>query len=62
MKERAAEIIRAEREVVSAQIERLRAKKKELSDELRAVEGPIPDRSHRPRGASFTIKPAPAAE
>lgn len=58
MTERTADKIRAEREVIAAQIERLRGKQKALSDELRAVEGPIPDRSHRGRGVGYSIKPA----
>jgi hypothetical protein len=56
MAKRTAEVIRGERDVVAAQIERLRAKQRALSNELREVEGPIPDRSHRPKGAGFTIK------
>ncbi|MFA5951487.1 MAG: hypothetical protein WC807_14505 [Hyphomicrobium sp.] len=56
---RTAEIIRAEREAISAQIEKHRVRQKALSDELREVEGPIPDRAGRPaKEASYTIKPA----
>lgn len=58
---RTAEMIRAERAAIGEQIEKLRAKQKALSDELRAVEGPIPDRSGRPvKQAGFTMKPAKA--
>lgn len=59
MAKRTPDTIRAEREAVSAQIEKLRAKQKALSDELRVAEGPIPDRSGRPaKDAGFTITPA----
>lgn len=58
MAKRTADVIRDERAAVGDQIEKLRAKQKALSDELRAVEGPIPDRSGRPaKQAGFTMKP-----
>lgn len=53
---RDAGTVRAEREAIGAQIEKLRASQKALSDELREVEGPIPDRSGRPaKDAGFTV-------
>ena len=56
---RDAGAIRAERDAVAVQIEKLRMTQRTLSDELREVEGPIPDRSGRiERGAGYTIKPA----
>lgn len=59
VKPRSAAVIRTEREAANAQIENLRVATKRLSDELRAVEGPIPDRSGRPaKEAGLTIKPA----
>lgn len=58
MSERTAESIRVEREAIHAEIIKLRARAKKLSDELRAVEGPIPDRSHRGPGIQFSIKKA----
>ena len=58
-KPRDAGTIRAERDAVAAQIEKLRLMQRALSDELREVEGPIPDRSGRiEKGAGYTIKPA----
>lgn len=60
-KKRTAEIVRAERELIGAQIEKLRIQQKELSDELRMIEGPIPDRSGRPaKEAGYSIQPATA--
>jgi len=59
MAKRTAVIIRAEREVIGAQIEKLRMKQKALSDELRDSEGPIPDRSGRPaKEAGYTLTKA----
>lgn len=58
MAKRTAETIRTERAQVAAKIEVLRQQQKVLSDELRDVEGPIPDRSHRGSGTTFSIKPA----
>ena len=56
---RDAGTIRAERDAIAAQIEKLRMTQRTLSGELREVEGPIPDRSGRiERGAGYTIKPA----
>ena len=56
---RDAGTIRAARDAIAAQIEKLRMTQRTLSDELREVEGPIPDRSGRiERGAGYTIKPA----
>ena len=56
---RKAKTIREEREAIGAQIEKLRDRMKALSDELRDVEGPIPDRKGRPaKEAGYTIKPA----
>lgn len=58
MSERTAEVVRAEREKIAAQVEGLRTKMRALSAELLAVEGPIPDRSHRSTSANLTIKKA----
>ncbi len=58
MAKRTPEVIRAERDKISAQIEALRQQQKALSDELRAAEGPIPDRSGRTKEAGYSIKPA----
>jgi hypothetical protein len=55
MAQRTAAQIRAEREAISEQIEALRIQKKALSDELREVEGPIPDRAGRPTGVGYRI-------
>jgi hypothetical protein len=56
---RTPDTIRSEREVIGAQIERLRAKQKALSDELREAEGPIPDRAGRPaKEAEYTVRTA----
>lgn len=61
MTTRTAGTIRAERDAIGAQIEKLRARQKALSDELRAAEGPIPDRRHRPaKEAGYTMKPVKA--
>jgi hypothetical protein len=58
MAKRPAEVIRFERDGVATKIEALRKQQKALSDELRDVEGPIPDRSHRGSGTTFSIKKA----
>lgn len=59
MVKRTSDIIRAERAAIGEQIEKLRARQKALSDELRESEGPIPDRSNRPaKEVGFTMKPA----
>ena len=55
---RTAAQIRAERETISEQIEKMRAQTKALSDELREVEGPIPDRTGRPTGVGYRITKA----
>ena len=60
MRDRTAAAIRAEREKIGDQVEKLRAKMKELSNELRAVEGPIPDRAHRGRETGYSITKAAA--
>ena len=52
---RTADQIRTERETISKKIETLRIKKHQLSNELRAVEGPIPDRANRPTGVGHRI-------
>lgn len=58
---RKPDVIRAERAAIGEQIEKLRARQKALSDELREAEGPIPDRSGRSaKEAGFTMKPAKA--
>jgi hypothetical protein len=57
--QRTAKTVRDEREAINLQIVALKERAKRLSDELRSLEGPIPDRSGRPaKEAGFTVRPA----
>lgn len=53
---RSVEELRADRETVNAQIEKLRERARDLSEKIRAKEGPIPDRTGKRSG--YTIRPA----
>lgn len=49
-------VMRSERETINGQIETLKHKARDLSRQIAAEEGPIPDRSDRPREAMPRIE------
>lgn len=53
---RTVEQLRADRDAIHAQIEKLKERARDLSDKIRAKEPPIPDRGNRKTG--FRVEPA----